>query len=143
MIYPASFTPMSSLDGKQGYAIRFRDIPEVLRYSDSFETAKETAQKGLLDALQFYYEDWREIPMPSAPRKGEVLIELPHIYQCKVLLLNEMVVQNIRLFDLAKMMDMYPSSVSNIFRFDRNTKFETVVKALNCLGKRVTVNVTD
>jgi|GEM_PF-4652354 len=35
------------------------------------------AADALLTAMDFYFEDHRIVPEPSAPRRGEVLISLP------------------------------------------------------------------
>ena len=73
MFYPATFT----LEENGGYTVSFRDIPEALTCGDNLDDAKEMAQDALITAMDFYFEDRRSVPMPSKPRKGEELVELP------------------------------------------------------------------
>jgi antitoxin HicB len=51
---------------------------------------------ALLTAMDFYFEDRRPVPPPSALADGERLIELPLSASAKVLLLNEMLEQKVR-----------------------------------------------
>ncbi len=47
------------------------------------------AQDALVTAFDFYFEDRREIPAPSA--EGEAFVEVPASVAAKVLLLNTLV----------------------------------------------------
>ena len=62
---------------RNGYVVRFRDIPEALTSGASRDEAIEMACDALATAMQFYFEDRREVPMPSQAAKGEVLVWLP------------------------------------------------------------------
>lgn len=54
-----------------GVAVSFPDIPEALTCGDSREDAPEMAADALVTAMEFYFEDRRPVPMPSAPRHGK------------------------------------------------------------------------
>ncbi|MDO5678874.1 MAG: type II toxin-antitoxin system HicB family antitoxin [Pelistega sp.] len=84
MLYPAIFEKEGT-----GYNIRFRDIPEAITCGDNYEDAILMAKDALLTAMDFYFEDNRKVPLPSTPKKGDVLIDLPASVFAKVLLLNE------------------------------------------------------
>ena len=83
--YPARLIPDSG-----GFAVKFRDIPEALTCGATREEAIDLARDALATALDFYFEDERVVPMPSAPKQGDVLIDLPPSVAAKALLLNTM-----------------------------------------------------
>ena len=53
----------------------------------------ELASDALITAMDFYFEDRREVPAPSIPKRSDVLVDLPASVAAKVLLLNELVPQ--------------------------------------------------
>lgn len=137
MFYPATFTPEN--DG--GYTVSFRDIPEALTCGDNLSDAKDMAQDALITAMDFYFEDRRKVPMPSRPKKGEVLIELPDSIFAKVLLLNVLVEQNVSNADLARIISVKPQEVQRIVDLSHNTKIDTIGKALHALGRRLVISI--
>ncbi len=86
MFYPAKLKP----DGKE-WMVSFPDIPEALTGGSTREEAIEMARDALTTALEFYFDDKREIPAPSRLKRGQVAIELPASIAAKVLLLNAMI----------------------------------------------------
>lgn len=71
--YPVKPTPNS----EGGFIGSFRDVPEALTEAESIEELKEMALDALVTSIDFYEEDGREFPAPSAPQPGELMIELP------------------------------------------------------------------
>ena len=86
--YPARLIP----DGT-GFAVKVRDIPEALTGGATRGEAIDMARDALATAMDFYFEDKRVVPSPSAPDPGDVLIDLPASVAAKVLLLNAMLTQ--------------------------------------------------
>lgn len=72
IIYPAQFA--TSEEG--GVVVTFRDIPEAITQGEYFRDALEMAQDALATAMEFYFEDNRLIPKPSAFQHGDVAIAL-------------------------------------------------------------------
>ena len=70
MFYPAQFEPAS----EGGYVVTFRDIPEAITQGDTEAEALVMAEDVLVSAMEFYFEDRRAVPSPSAARPGERLI---------------------------------------------------------------------
>lgn len=136
MLYPARF---EFEDG--GYNVSFRDIPEALTCGDDYEDALEMAKDALLTSMDFYFEDHRKVPLPSAQQEGEVLIELPPSIFAKVLLLNEMIDQNISNVELAKRIAVKPQEVQRITNLGHSTKIDTIARAINALGKQFELRV--
>ena len=132
MRYPASFTPE---EGK--IVVRFRDIAEAISQGDDEKDALEMAEDVLISSMDFYFEDGRRVPPPSAALPGERLINVPLSIASKVLLLNEMLAQKVGPSELARRMDSLPQYVSRLIDLHHNTKIDTVAQAMAALGKRL------
>jgi antitoxin HicB len=91
MKYPAMFEPAE----EGGFVVVFRDIPEAITQGDDRIEAISAAQDALITAIEFYFEDKRAVPYPSAVAEGEESIELPPDVASKVFLLNEMLSQHL------------------------------------------------
>ncbi len=126
-----------------GYSVSFRDIPEALTGGEPFDTtaAQNMAADALLTAMDFYFEDRRPVPMPSKPKKDEVLIALPASASAKVLLLNEMIAQGVTPSELARRLNTRPQDINRIMNLGHTTKIDTIAEALAALGKRLEVSV--
>lgn len=85
--------------------------------------------------MDFYFEDRRAVPAPSALHAGERLIELPLSASAKVPLLNEMLVKNVWPADLARLMDIRPQEVTGIMDLAHSTKVDTLAAAFKALGR--------
>jgi antitoxin HicB len=135
--YPAHF----KVDRDGGYVVTFRDIPEAITQGEDVEDALDHAREALETALQFYFDDRRVVPMPSAARRGERLVILPASESLKVLLLNEMVKQKIRPAELAKRMGTSKQEVNRITTLRHATKVDRIADALEALGRRLTIGL--
>ncbi len=132
MHYPAAVRP----DGDQ-WLVTFPDIPEAISAGATEAEAIQMAKDALQTALAFYFDDRREIPLPSRVKRGQVGIELPASVAAKVLLLNEMVKQHVRPADLARRLGTTPQEVSRLTQLRHGTKIDTIDTALQALGKRL------
>lgn len=136
--YPAALKS----DKKRGFTVTFRDIPEAITQGEDLEDALTRAIDALETAMEFYFEDRREVPMPSASKRGEHLVTLSVSVSLKVLLLNEMVRQNVRPAELARRMHASKQEVNRITTLGHATKADRVADALAALGKRLTVGLS-
>ena len=137
MKYPGRFEPAP----EGGYVVTFRDIPEAITQGDSLEEAQEMAQDALLTAMDFYFEDRRQVPMPSAPEAGELEVELPASAWAKVLLLNVQIAQGVSNVELAQRLGTRKQEVTRITDLGHPTKIDTIARALHALGKELTIDV--
>lgn len=135
--YPARVTR----DG-DGYMVSFPDIPEALTGAKDRTEAIELARDALTTAMDFYFEDRRPVPTPSALKRGQVAIELPASVSAKVLLLNEMIAQGKRPAELARMMHARPQEVTRLIDLHHPTKIDTVAAALRAMGKRLEISLS-
>jgi antitoxin HicB len=135
MKYPARFIP-----GDEGRVIvEFRDIPEAITQGDDEADALKEAAGALATAMEFYFEDRRPVPPPSAPEEGERLIALPVSVSAKVLLLNRMLADRVRPADLARMLGVKPQEITRLTDLTHNTKIDTLAAALDAMGYELTI----
>jgi antitoxin HicB len=134
MFYPAVIKP----DG-DGWLVTFPDIPEALTAGTTHEDAVTMAKDALVTALDFYFDEKREIPEPSRMKRGQVAIELPASVAAKVLLLNEMVRQKVRPSELARRLGTTAQEVNRLTQLSHVTKIDGINSALNALGKRLDI----
>ena len=136
MKYFAQLTPD---DGQ--FTVTFRDIPEAITFGSTIEEALDMAQDALETAMEFYFEDMRQVPTPTKAKKGEYAIELPLSMASKVLLLNEMIAQKVKPVDLARKLGTTRQEVNRMTNLHHATKIDTVASALKALGKELGVSV--
>lgn len=75
--YPAQFQECFSVEGfTEGFVVTFRDVPEAITQGDTFIEAVEMAQDALQTAMEFYDEDNKPRPKPSAAIHGDVMIDI-------------------------------------------------------------------
>ncbi len=135
--YPAKFKPAK----EGGFVVTFRDIPEAITQGESVEDAMIQARDALETALDFYFDDRREVPAPSKARRGERLIGLPASFSAKVLLLNEMVRQRVRPADLARRLHTTPQEITRLTDVRHRTRIDSIAAALQALGKQLELRV--
>jgi antitoxin HicB len=124
-----------------GFMVSFPDIPEALTGAATREQALAMAADALVTAMDFYFEDRRPVPAPSAAKRGQVLVDLPPSVAAKVLLLNEMLAQGTIPAELARRMSVRPQEVNRLTDLRHATKIDTIAQALSVLGKRLELSV--
>ena len=117
------------------FFVSFPDIPEALTEGQTLDEALEMAKDALETALEFYFEDERAVPMPSAPAEGQQVIELSASLWAKVLLLNAMVTEHVRPVDLARKLEVKPQDVTRLLRLRHPSKIDSIANALRAVGK--------
>lgn len=137
MRYPAQFEPAP----EGGYVVTFRDIPEAITQGDSEAEAAAMAADALLSAMEFYFEDRRAVPAPSAREPGERLVELPASVWAKVLLLNAQIEAGVSNAELARRMGTRPQELQRVTNLAHATKIDTIAQAMDALGRRLTISV--
>ncbi|WP_350306106.1 MULTISPECIES: type II toxin-antitoxin system HicB family antitoxin [Photorhabdus] len=135
MRYPVKFE-----HDETGWAAMFPDIPEALTGGETREEALKMARDALVTAFDFYFDDQREVPMPSS--EGEAFVDVPASVAAKVLLLNAMLQTKTSNAELARKLGTRPQDVQRIVSLRHSTKIDTVENALNVLGKRLDLAIT-
>lgn len=136
MQYPANFLPDTG-----GFVVTFRDIPEAITQGDNEADAMDMAKDVLISSMDFYFDDKRSVPLPSAPLPGERMIALPLSVSAKVLLLNEMIAQKVGPSELARRMGTSPQSINRLIELGHATKIDKVEEAMEALGRHLELAV--
>jgi antitoxin HicB len=125
-------------DGKF-FLVTFPDIPEAITQGDNREHALEMAAEALESAMEFYFEDRRAVPEPSAAKRGQPLVELPVSVAAKVLLLNEMIQQKVRPAELARRLKTTPKEVNRLTNIRHTSRIDGIAGAMKALGKTLEI----
>ncbi len=136
MRYPVEIKP----DG-EGWMVSFPDIPEALTSGATQGEALAMAKDALGTALDFYFDDKREVPAPSRPKRGQPVIELSASLSAKVLLLNEMVRQKVHPAELARRLHTTAQEVNRLTDIRHTTRIDGIAAALQALGRRLDIRV--
>lgn len=121
----------------EGWFASVPAIPEALTSGPSVEAALAMARDALITSMDFYFEDGRPVPLPGDIAEGEYHVDLPASMWAKVLLLNEMLAQQKRPTDLARLLGAKLQDVQRLFDLAHPTKIDKVEQALNALGKHL------
>lgn len=81
------------------------------------------------------------MPAPSAPKRGQVTIDLPRSVGAKVLLLNEMLRQQVKPAELSRRMNVRPQEVNRLTDLHHPTKIDTISLALLAIGRRLELSL--
>lgn len=137
MQYPATFT----LDDDGSLLVQFPDIPEAITSGADEAEAMAMALDCLLTAFDFYFDDRRAIPAPSAVQPGQVAVMLDEMATIKVLLHNEMVAKGVRKADLARLLGIPAQHVGRLLNPKQTTRLELISQAFCALGRRLEIQV--
>jgi antitoxin HicB len=135
MRFPAKFARAK----EGGFVVTFPDIPEAITQGDNIDDAMIHAADALESALDFYFEEGWRVPMPSRPKRGHRMVELPASVAAKVLLLNEMIRQKVRPAELARRLRVTPQEVTRLIDLRHATKIDGIADALKALGKTMDI----
>lgn len=136
LAYPVKLSPDKKLGG---YVVTFPDIPEAITQGDTLEESMAMASEALETALEFYFDDKRAVPMPSAPKGGQRVVELPVSLSAKVLLLNEMIHQGVGPAELARRVHSTPQEMNRLTNIHHKSKIDGIAQAMKALGKTLEV----
>ena len=127
-----------SKDGKF-IKVNFPDIPEALTQGKDKEEALLMAKEALELAMEFYFEDRRQVPEPSKAKRGQEVVELSAATSAKVLLLNEMIQQKVRPAELARRIGTTPQEVNRLTNIRHASKIDGIAVAMKALGKTLEI----
>ncbi len=139
LMYPVKLT---RLDNGSVMA-EFPDVPEALTHGADEENALHWARDALLVALSGYMDDRRPIPAPSPPRPEQPVVEVPPMETMKLAIYQAMLDNHVTQAALGEKMGIDARQVRRILDLDHNTRLDHLIQALQCLGKRLSVEIQD
>lgn len=122
---------------------RFTDIPEAMTCAENKKDTLKMAQDALSVALSSYIDDQRDIPKPSKPKRGQVVVELPPLTSLKVEIYQTMKDKGISIAEMAKRMDRDRGHIKRLRDLDHHTRMDQIEAALLAVGKKLVVETVD
>lgn len=135
--YPIILT----LDTNNSLLVTFVDIPEANSVGDDEDEALLNALDALESSLEIYFDARRPIPMPSKPKRGQRVVTLPALETSKILLWNEMLLQNLRKAEMARRLNVHMPQVDRLFDIRHSSKLEFIEQAASVLGKKFDISL--
>lgn len=134
--------PCEVHDDGDGLWLSFPDVPEAFTNGSDLADALSHASDALETAFDFYFETKKRVPLPSAPRRSNKMVELPASVAAKILLHNEMIAQKVRPAELARRMKIPRQEMTRLLNPRHTTKIDSIALALSALGKRLELSVS-
>jgi len=136
MIYPVKLTHADGV-----VMVTCHDLPEFASVGDTVEEALANAVEGIETTLQVYMQDRREIPEPSAAKRGQRRVALPALTVAKVGLYRAMRAEGLSKAELARRLGVHPPQVDRLLNPIHKSKLEQVQAALEAIGYRIELQV--
>jgi antitoxin HicB len=110
------------------------DLPEMATFGDDVANALAHAVDAIATALQSRVTDRRDIPSPSARKRGQYLVALPAIVAAKLALYRAMIETGTRKSDLARKLGVHGPQVDRLLDLDHNSKLDQIEAAARAIG---------
>lgn len=140
MEYPARFTADKEVGG---FVVSFPDVPEAHTQGDTMEEATRMAEEALELALTFYTEEWKDLPVASAPKRGMRMIRVPALSEAKFKLYSALRAAGIKKVELARRLKCSPSQVDRLLDIQHGSKLDQLEAAFAAIGKRIAIDVRE
>jgi antitoxin HicB len=131
----------TKLDSNGTLLVTFPDIPEAITVSATEADVVRFGTEALESAFEIYFDERREIPAPSQPKRGQQTVQLSALVTAKVLLANEMVRQDVRKAELARRLNLHGPQVDRLLNPRHSSKIDAIEAAFESLGRKLEVSV--
>lgn len=120
-----------------GFVVRFRDLPEAITQGETIEEALAEGADCLEEAIAARIDDGREIPVPSAAKRGERVVSVPPSMALKAAVYLAVREAGISNSELARRMRLDEKEARRILDPHHPTKLPRIEAALAALGRHV------
>ncbi len=135
--YPARLQPEE--DGQR--TVRFVDLPEAITSGEDRQDALRQAADCLEEAIAGRIADGMDLPQPSRPKRGQVLIPLSGSMAAKASLYLALRDAGITRAQLARRLGLDEKEVRRMLNPRHPTKLPRIEQALAALGRRLMVSL--
>jgi antitoxin HicB len=104
--YPVKLTR----DTNETILVTFPDVPEAITFGDDEQEALLRASDALEAALAMHVDDRRDIPEPSAVKRGMRAVSLPAVWEAKINLYRAMRQAGVTEAELARRLNCHMAS---------------------------------
>jgi antitoxin HicB len=123
------------------FVVTVRDLPEVVTTGDDLKEALSLAADAIEVAIAGRMEDDMELPAPTPPLEGELLVALPPAPSAKAAVYGAWKATGITKSELARRLGRTETEARRILNPRHNTKIEHLDEAARALGKRLFVGI--
>ena len=120
--------------------VTFRDLPEALTEGKDRDDAVSSAIDCLDVSLLFRLKDDESIPLPSKPKRGEVVVPASPQVAAKVAFVLAFKESGLTRVALAKRLGWAESEIRRLLDPNHATKLDRIDVALRALGRRLVVS---
>lgn len=120
-----------------GFVVTCRDLPEAITQGETTDEALFEAADCLEEAIAARIDDERDIPIPSASRRGERLVSVPPSMALKAAVYLAVREAGISNSELARRMRLDEKEARRILDPHHQTKITRIEAALSVLGRHV------
>lgn len=137
MYFPAKL----AANGAGGFLVTFADVGEAITEGASREEALVNAADALEVALLGAMKDGADVPAPSRPRAGEVLVAVPAQAAAKIAFYTAFRASGLSRTALARKLGKDEAEVRRMLDPYHATKLSTLDEAVRALGRQLTVEL--
>ena len=123
--------------GREAYSVTFPDLPGAITFGWTWEEAREMAEDVLDLVIGVCADDGGDIPQPSEPKPGQVLVPVPIVTATKLVLNEAMREKGITQPELAKLLNISEEEARKTCETRYRTHITRMEKALRAIGRRV------
>jgi len=136
-----AFPVMLRPEPRRAFTVRFRDLPEAITSGSSRRDGILQASDCLEEAIAGRISDGLEIPLPSRPKRGEVLVTLPASMAAKAALYIAIKEAGLPNTQAAKRLGVNEKEIRRMLDPRHATQLARIQRALGLLGQRLVVTV--
>lgn len=125
--------------GREAYVVTFRDVEPAITGGLSWSEAVDMASDCLGVALGFYVTDDEDLPVPSSPVDGEVMISVAPLVAAKLAVYTAMREQGMPRASLAEQLEMDNETIRRLLDPRYRTHLSIVERALAVVGRSLIV----
>jgi antitoxin HicB len=117
------------------------DLPEVNTFGKDEADALRHAIDAIATALQGRITDRKNIPVPSAAKRGQRLVALPAIVAAKLALHQAMMETGTRKAELARKLGVHAPQVDRLLDLDHDSRLDQIENAARALGREMHIEL--
>lgn len=140
-VYPCTLKRYKGDKGDE-FVTHFTDVPEALTGAYDRAETLALAEDALSVALAGYVKMGWDVPIPSAPEPGQVMVAVYPIVAAKLALYTIMQERRITKVALGELLGVSEAAVRKLVNPDHRSHMSQVERALKLLGYSLALSVT-
>ena len=117
------------------------DFPEVSTFGDDENDALAKGADAIATAMQGRISDRQEIPLPSAPKRGQKLAALSALTWAKLELYRAMLDTNTNKATLARRLQVHPPQIDRLLDLDHDSRLDQIENAARAMGRELHIEL--